>query len=130
VNELYQVREFTVTPEGVTATVQLNPEHLIFKGHFPGQPVLPGVCMMELVREIAEKKQNTPLRITAAPQIKFLHMVDPRQTDELQVEMTIEKKEQRIDANGRLFRGPTVFVKFRLELGPLSGSPVEPHGIS
>ncbi|MEJ0079486.1 MAG: hypothetical protein WDM78_00620 [Puia sp.] len=27
-------------------------DQAIFSGHFPGQPVLPGVCMMEMVAEV------------------------------------------------------------------------------
>ncbi len=129
-NELYQVEQFSTVPGGATATVQLNPDHPIFKGHFPGQPVLPGVCMMELVREVAEKKLNMPLRITAAPLIKFLRMVDPRQTEKVQVDMTLENKEARIFSEGKLLWETTVFVKFRLEFASRPLSSVVSHGIS
>ena len=28
--------------------IELNPGHVLYQGHFPGQPVVPGVCTLEL----------------------------------------------------------------------------------
>jgi 3-hydroxymyristoyl/3-hydroxydecanoyl-(acyl carrier protein) dehydratase len=40
------------TPTRVQATIRLNPDHAIFAGHFPGQPVVPGVCMLQIIKEL------------------------------------------------------------------------------
>ena len=32
--------------------VILNPDHLIYKAHFPGQPVTPGVCILQIIQEL------------------------------------------------------------------------------
>lgn len=42
--------------DGTTHTyhVLINAEHPIFAGHFPGQPVVPGVMTLKVVRELAE----------------------------------------------------------------------------
>ena len=31
--------------------VRLDASHPVYRGHFPGHPVLPGVCTLQLVRE-------------------------------------------------------------------------------
>ena len=36
----------------VKASIELNPVHPIFEGHFPQTPVVPGVCMMQMVKEV------------------------------------------------------------------------------
>ena len=36
--------------------IKLNPKHEIFKGHFPGQPVTPGVVLIQMTTELT---QNT-----------------------------------------------------------------------
>ena len=33
--------------------VEIDPTHPIFEGHFPDQPVLPGVCMVQIALTIA-----------------------------------------------------------------------------
>ena len=30
--------------------VMLNPQHAIYNGHFPQQPVVPGVCMLQMIK--------------------------------------------------------------------------------
>ena len=30
--------------------VELNPQHPVYKGHFPDMPVAPGVCNIQIIR--------------------------------------------------------------------------------
>ena len=41
--------------------VMLNPQHAIYNGHFPQQPVVPGVCMLQIIKECIEKIQQDSL---------------------------------------------------------------------
>lgn len=29
--------------------IELNPGHALYQGHFPGQPVVPGVCTLQMI---------------------------------------------------------------------------------
>lgn len=31
--------------------IELNPGHALYQGHFPGQPVVPGVCTLQMIKE-------------------------------------------------------------------------------
>ena len=35
--------------------IELNPGHVLYQGHFPGQPVVPGVCTLQIIKESAEQ---------------------------------------------------------------------------
>ena len=48
-NELYTIVE---TGDNV-ARIRLLPECAIYQGHFPGNPVTPGVCQVGIVEELA-----------------------------------------------------------------------------
>ena len=39
-------------------TLTLNAEHPIFKGHFPNNPVTPGVCMMQIVKNLTANHRS------------------------------------------------------------------------
>jgi len=58
--------------------VKVNPAHVVFQGHFPDQPVLPGVAMVYLSRFLTEKTFGKSVKMKEASQIKFLNLVDPR----------------------------------------------------
>lgn len=30
--------------------IELNPGHVLYQGHFPGQPVVPGVCTLQIIK--------------------------------------------------------------------------------
>lgn len=48
-----------------------------FKGHFPGQPIVPGAILLgSIVREI---NNHTDLSLTAASKIRFMQPVKPKQ---------------------------------------------------
>ncbi|MCF3110088.1 3-hydroxyacyl-ACP dehydratase [Niabella sp. CC-SYL272] len=90
-NDLYTITAFENNTGAVAASILLNTAHPIFEGHFPGQPVLPGVCMMQIVKEITEEATGKKLFLGDAAQCKFLSMVDPRETPELRV--TVDYKQ-------------------------------------
>ena len=62
-NDLYTTDLVTENNSVLQVSVKLNAHHPIFKGHFPGQPVLPGVCMLEMIQEIMEEQLRQKLRI-------------------------------------------------------------------
>ena len=36
-------------------TIKLNPENEVYEGHFPNEPISPGVCNINTIKECAEK---------------------------------------------------------------------------
>ena len=62
--------------------VRLDASHPVYRGHFPGHPVLPGVCTLQLVRECLNRGTGRRFRYAAIRECKFLGMVVP-QADEL-----------------------------------------------
>lgn len=45
--------------------VRLDAAHPVYAGHFPGNPVLPGVCTLQIVRECLERGTGRRHRFTA-----------------------------------------------------------------
>jgi 3-hydroxyacyl-[acyl-carrier-protein] dehydratase len=94
-------------------TIKLNPSHDIFKGHFPGQPVVPGVCMMQMVKEVLESYADKKLRLVKADSVKFLSFIDPGQHSEVGLEIKIIEADGQIKADAQLVNEGTVFLKFK-----------------
>jgi len=113
-NELFHIDRFQVQEGELSASSSLNPMHEIFQGHFPGQPVLPGVCMVRIAQELLEKAIQCPLELLKADQIKFLAVIDPRQTRSFEVKMNYSRPgEESLKAGGFFFNGETVYFKLQ-----------------
>jgi len=90
-NKLYRLTK--VTPgeqEGdFLIEVSINPEHSIFEGHFPEVPVMPGVCLMQLVADASSEVVGKKLRILEGTDMKFTAIVDPREGTKLLLQLNV-----------------------------------------
>ena len=100
----------------VKATISINKSHRIFLGHFPGFPVVPGVCMLQMVREIMEVHFGRSLNITSSDNMKFLSVINPDQIEEVDAAINYAEENDIITINATLFAGTTTFFKLKATL--------------
>jgi 3-hydroxyacyl-[acyl-carrier-protein] dehydratase len=81
------------TPIDFSVGIKINPDHNIFKGHFPGQPVVPGVTYIEMIREIMELVIKKKIFLKEASNIKFLSITNPVLNPELNISFSLIMKE-------------------------------------
>ncbi len=100
----YSTLNFEVPEEGICrATIQLDPQHPIFAGHFPDMPVLPGVCMVKMVRETLERRYAQPMRMASARSVKLLNVLDPNKNPYLRLVLnTLDMSDGSIGIDGIL----------------------------
>lgn len=116
-DSLYSIVSVTCSAEKVIAELLLDKNNGIFKGHFPGQPVLPGACMLQALKEVLETVLNKKIRLKRADQLKFLSIVDPSVNDMLQLNAgySINGDDVVVNAtmnniNGACFKFKGVFI--------------------
>lgn len=96
-NSFYTIEsEPETTATSVQATIRLNPDHAIFAGHFPGQPVVPGVCMLQIIKELLENATRQPLLLVKASNMKFLTVLVPTAHEVVGVHINFESSEDSI----------------------------------
>ncbi len=95
------------------AIIELNPTHPIYEGHFPENPVVPGVCMQQMVKETLSSILNKELILSKADNIKFLALIVPGINNVLKLEIIIKSSDDnqiKIDSN--IADDERVFFKF------------------
>ena len=93
-------------------TIALDKEHAIFQGHFPGLPVVPGVCMMAIVKELLEEAVNRPLQLLNTANIKFLSLINPLENETVDVELKYTPGENNtLVMDGIISTGKLIFFK-------------------
>lgn len=65
----------------LTASVKINKTHQIFEGHFPENPVTPGVAMLQIVKNCLETHVEESLLMQHLSHVKFLAIVNPNIED-------------------------------------------------
>ncbi|WET00576.1 3-hydroxyacyl-ACP dehydratase [Flavobacterium sp. YJ01] len=89
-NDFYKVlSEEKVSDSKYNVTILVNEKHEVFKGHFPGNPIMPGVCMIQIIKELTEKFTNESLLIQTLTNVKFMALINPEATPELRLELDI-----------------------------------------
>lgn len=88
--DFYKVEKTEKLADGKYKTsVRLNKEHEVFKGHFPGNPVTPGVCMMQIVKELVQEITGFSLMLKSAANVKFMALINPDETPDLVLDLDI-----------------------------------------
>ena len=64
---------------GFEAVLRINPEHPIYKVHFPGNPITPGVCIIQAVGELLENRLGRKLYLKTVKNVKFLSVIIPEE---------------------------------------------------
>jgi 3-hydroxyacyl-[acyl-carrier-protein] dehydratase len=98
----------------IQATLKINKNSDIFIGHFPGQPVLPGACMLQIIKEVLQSTLNISFRLKRADQIKFLTLIDPRIHSILQLTLTYKLADDKnVDVIANLIAENDICFKFK-----------------
>ena len=92
-----------VPGERIVATFWVDPAREIFKGHFPGEPVLPGVYSVECMAQTAdilllsaERYAGKIPLFLGINNVRFLKKILPGDTIEIHAKMASERVEKAI----------------------------------
>ena len=107
----YSVKEFNFTDNQLKAIIELNPEHDVFKGHFPNNPVTPGVCMLQILKELTEQATNTNLFIKECSNVKFMALINPETNPILAITIDINPLEENFKIKASASFDETVALK-------------------
>ena len=110
--DLYQVQNITnLETNKFEAQIVLNAKHDIFKGHFPENPVMPGVCMMQIIKEIAEQIIGYNVTLTQSNNIKFMALINPEVTPNLRLEFEITEVENEVKVKNTTYFNDVTALK-------------------
>ncbi len=107
----YSVKEFNFTDNQLKAIIELNPEHEVFKGHFPNNPVTPCVCMLQILKELTEQATNTNLFIKECSNVKFMALINPETNPILAITIDINPLEENFKIKASASFDETVALK-------------------
>jgi 3-hydroxyacyl-[acyl-carrier-protein] dehydratase len=100
--------------EKYTINIELNPRHEVYKGHFPGNPIAPGVCLTQMVKETVEHITKKNLQMVTGDNLKFMAILNPENTPHVTMTLAIKTKENGdLQADSNVTSGETNFFSIK-----------------
>lgn len=116
-NDFFTINDKVSSETEIWAELYINARHKIFEGHFPNQPVVPGVCMMQMVKEILESVIGKETNLVQAADMKFLAVIDPSQNNLIHTTIKYLTDENgNINIQASLYKDELVHFKCKLQV--------------
>lgn len=110
--DFYKVNSLEkVSDQSYQVDLTLNARHEVFKGHFPGNPVTPGVGMMQIIKELTEGITGKKLFLTNASNVKFMALINPEVTPDLKLELDMTLTDNEVKVKNITSFGETTALK-------------------
>ncbi len=88
---IYKIISHEASGDEISARISFNEDHPVFKGHFPGNPIVPGVVQVQIFKDLLEQKLGRKLFLNQTKFIKFLNVINPLMAGEVQFEIFYTK---------------------------------------
>lgn len=95
--------------------ISLDKTHFIYQAHFPGEPITPGVCIMQIAKELLEVSTDLKLNLTSVKNIKFLRIISPAEITDITYSLgKIVREEDCVKVQVTVVDGDDVYAKLSL----------------
>lgn len=115
-NNLYKIKSGNRDEQSFR--IELIRDCIIYKAHFPGNPITPGVCIIQIATELlSELCDNRTLELLNVSNAKYLAVIAPNQTEELSYrfkKIEISEDQLRMKASVDVCNEDTIFTKLSL----------------
>ncbi len=122
-NQLYQIEHSQESDGKKQFTISLLKECPIYRAHFPGQPITPGVCIVQIAQELLGQVVGQTLEISEVKNVKFLHVLSPIDNPVVDIVFTaIETSGESVSAKAEVKEATTMFATVSFVCQPVKRS--------
>ncbi len=104
-------------PQNATYRLRLLPECSVYEGHFPNNPICPGVCNIEVIRECSIMLTGKPLHIISIKQCRLTAVATPQLCPELVISINAIQQTGCYCVTAKITDGEKTYMDFRGTLG-------------
>ncbi len=109
----YQIPTLQSSEGKIQADVSFDRQHEIFKGHYPNQPIVPGACLLQLVRDVLQTALRQELQLIKADYLKFMVPVIPKTGQVLSMQITYTSTPEQLLKVAASLSGESIYFKFQ-----------------
>ena len=111
-NDFFHINHLSNAENKIIADITLNASHEILKGHFPAHPIVPGVCMLEIIKEILGVAFSKKWILSESKSTKYLKLFSTVENTSARFEIIWNGEDyKKINVSAVLKQENTVFLK-------------------
>ncbi len=73
--------------------IDMVESHPVYQGHFPGEPVSPGVCTLQMIKECAQIMTGKEMVMKSIKQYRLLSVMTPQNNPKIVIEIKLTPEE-------------------------------------
>lgn len=113
-NKIFEILSVDFPAENeATARINILSNHEIFKGHFPDNPVLPGVVSIQIISDFFAHITSQNYFLSEASNVKFLKIILVQNNVQLSVKVKFSLfADKKYKVSAEIFNENDIFLKF------------------
>ncbi len=115
-NKYFSVAESRRDDTSAVARLLLLPDCDVDRGHFPGNPVCPGACNIETIRECASLFTGKELRISSIKQCRLIALATPAGCQEMVLTMAVTPTDKGYMVKAQMADADKTYVEYAGEM--------------
>ncbi|MCD8292279.1 MAG: beta-hydroxyacyl-ACP dehydratase [Prevotellaceae bacterium] len=115
-NNYYEIKSMRADGLSGLFHIALRPDCEVYQGHFPGNPVSPGVCNIETVKECACRLTGRRLRFGGIRRCRMTAVVTPATCPELEVKIDLTPDGEGYEITATLSDAARTYMELKGEL--------------
>lgn len=116
IKDYYTINHISQEEGQAVFHISLNPDCKVYEGHFPGEPVSPGVCNIQMIKECAEQTVGKSLMLSNLIQCRLTTLVTPLAHPQVEVKIALEEKGGNYKLKAILGKGEETYLDLKAEL--------------
>lgn len=118
---VFEIDHIDVIDNQITAQVLIQKDSIIYQAHFPGDPITPGVCQLQLIQDVFNTAfPQYDAQLQHAKQIKYVDVLRPTLYNKVDVHIEFDlnqedaDKKNLVQINASISSEDVVFFKGKL----------------
>lgn len=115
-NKYYQIKSIQGNETDAVFHIAILPDCDVYRGHFPGDPVCPGVCNIETVKECAMHLTHQKMQISTIKQCRLTAIASPTVCSEMDVAIHLSPTDNGYTVTAKITDTEKVYMEYKGEM--------------
>ncbi len=109
---MYQIQSYQIAEGQSAHHLRFNDSHEVFAAHFPGNPIVPGAVLIDVIRTVASDVLGKEMQVSLVKNAKFITVIVPDSSVTLDIVSHYSEVEEGILFKSVISDGERIFAKF------------------